>query len=131
MVTSEDLPADRAIYNMEDEILVNGLEVWTNVGVPNLERGVQQRVLVDLRLCPAAGLGGLNDELERSVDYSAVCRAVERTASQGERHLIETLAEDILVELLQAFPLKWAQVQLRKFVLPNTEWVAVRMTRAA
>ena len=43
--------------------------------------------------------------------------------------MIETLAEAIAAHLLAAFPLVRVRLELRKFILPEVKYVAVRLTR--
>jgi FolB domain-containing protein len=114
---------------MEDTIIVSRLELLARVGVPLAERAGPQRLTVSLRLVPERGLGGLSDDVANTVDYAAVCDAVCREAEAKPRRLIETLAEDISAMLLTAFPLRAVEVELRKYVLPGTEYAAVHMRR--
>jgi dihydroneopterin aldolase len=45
------------------------------------------------------------------------------------RLLLETLAEEIAAELLARFPLRAIDVDLRKYILPDTAYVAVQIRR--
>ena len=72
---------------------------------------------------------GLNDDLARTVDYSAAARVCRETAERQEYRRIETLADVLCGELLSAFPLKQVRVTLRKFILPDTDAVSVTLTR--
>lgn len=112
-----------------DQIEIHGLAIESRVGVPAAERALPQRLLADFLLFPAAPLHGLQDDLTRTIDYAAVAGLVREMACSGERQLIETLAEDFCRALLGRFPLAAVEVRLRKFILPNTEWVAVRLRR--
>ncbi len=114
---------------MEDAIIVSQIEVLAHVGVPHAERGAAQRLAISLRLIPARGLAGLADDVNATVDYSVVCSVVRREAESRSRHLIETVAEDIAALLLARFPLKAVEVEIRKFILPKTEYVAVSIRR--
>ncbi len=114
---------------MPDAILIEKLELLTRIGVTAEERAHPQRITVSLALEPRAGLSSLVDCLENSVDYVQVCGAVKAVAGTGERHLIETLAEEIAAELLRRFPLRAVEVEARKFVLPDTEFVGVKIRR--
>ncbi len=110
-------------------IEISGLRLRTRVGVPEEERRVPQEVCIDLAMAPARGLLGLRDRFEEAVDYLAVATLVERIAGAGQRRLIETLGEDILDAVTQQFPVAEVEVVIRKFILPNTDHVAVRLWR--
>jgi dihydroneopterin aldolase len=114
---------------MEDRILITQLELMAHVGVPPAERGRAQRLTVSLRLFPVRGLAGLADDLANTVDYAAVCTAVRHVAESKQRRLIETLAEDIAALLIARFPLSAVEIELRKYILPATEYVAVHIRR--
>ena len=57
-------------------------------------------------------------------------RARFRRSRGRGRALIETLAEEIAAELLARFPLQAVELELRKFILPDTAFVAVRIRRS-
>jgi 7,8-dihydroneopterin aldolase/epimerase/oxygenase len=115
--------------SMEESIVVSQLEVRAHVGVAPAERGAEQRLTVCLRLVPTRGLAGLGDDIANAVDYATVCAAVRQEAEGRPRRLIETLAGDIAGLLLARFPLRAVEVEVRKYILPDTEYVAVRIWR--
>jgi 7,8-dihydroneopterin aldolase/epimerase/oxygenase len=112
-----------------DQILVSQLTIASFIGATDEEQERPQRLRVSLVLEPVAGFAGLNDELARTVDYYTASRAVKALAAQGKRRLIETLAEDIAQLLLMDYSLAAVEVEVRKFILPDTEYVAVRIRR--
>jgi dihydroneopterin aldolase len=115
---------------MPDQIVISKLKLRTRVGATTAERAKPQRVLANLVLEPAKGFARIGDRLGRTVDYDAAARAVTRLAASGQRALIETLAEEIAAMLLATFPLAAVELELRKFVLTDTEFVGVRIRRA-
>ena len=112
-----------------DEIHVSNLALNIHVGVTDEERASTQRLTVSLTLRPARGFVGLEDRIEHTVNYSAVCAAVRALAATHPRRLIETLAADIAEAILTRFPVASADVELRKYILSDTDYVAVRLTR--
>ena len=114
---------------MRDQIIISRLELHTRIGVTEEERSQPQRIHASLTLEPEAGFAGANDRLSRTVDYDAACQAVKGLAASGRRALVETLAEEIAALLIQRFRLAAVEVELRKFVLPDTESVGVRIRR--
>ena len=114
-----------------DEIVIEELRVLARIGVPDEERKSPQLLKISLTLRPKAGLSGLGDELERTIDYQNVCDRVTELAEGEERKLIESLAEDIAVFVLREHPLKSVVVEVKKFILPETTHVAVRLEREA
>lgn len=112
-----------------DAILVNGLELSAHIGVPDAERVEAQRLTLNLVLLPSSPLSDLGDDLGRTVDYYALTRRVRQLAGARPRKLIETLAEEICICVLEEFGVRSVEVELRKYILPDTEYVAVRLFR--
>ena len=114
-----------------DEIRIEELELMARVGVPDEERAQPQRLTVSLTLQPRKRFGDLGDDLKRTIDYAAVCAELRRFVSGRRDKLIETLAHEIAEHLLRTFELARVELELRKFVLPETRYVAVKITREA
>ena len=115
---------------MRDRILIDSLELSSHIGVPDEERATAQRLTANLVLEPLDSLHDLGDKIENTVDYFAVSEAVKALSLARPRRLIETLAEDIAAELLARFPLGAVEIELRKYILPDTKFVAVTIRRA-
>jgi 7,8-dihydroneopterin aldolase/epimerase/oxygenase len=113
-----------------DVIEIRRLRVETLIGVPDQERALPQTLLVTVRMTPEAGFGDLDDEIARTVDYHAVSMEIAELAKAKPRRLIETLALEIAVQLLDRHPLRHVAVSIEKHILPETECVAVHLERS-
>jgi dihydroneopterin aldolase len=116
---------------MPDQIVVSQLELSSNVGVPEAERAEAQRLTVSLRLTPKRGFSELADEITNTVDYFVLTRRVRQVAAERPRKLIETLVTEIADCVLREFAVRHVEVELRKYILPDTEYVAVKVSRGA
>ena len=114
---------------MTDRIHIESLELSAHIGVPDTERTAAQRLTVSLTLEPQRDFRGLGDELAKTVDYFAVCEEVKVLSAARPRKLIETLAEEIADLVLERFAVAAIEVELRKFILPDTAYVAVVIRR--
>jgi dihydroneopterin aldolase len=114
---------------VEDKIHIERLEVSARIGVPDEERAAPQRLTFTLTLWPGDNFGKLNDELARTVDYSAVCKETKSFVEQCSGKLIETLADALARHLLEIFQIRRIRIELRKFILPDVEFVSVTVTR--
>jgi dihydroneopterin aldolase len=112
-----------------NEILIKSLAVHARVGVPDEERRLPQRLLLDITLVPRTAFEDLDDDIALTADYDAAARRITAFAAERPRRLIETLAAEIAHLLLAEFPVLSAEVEIRKFILPETEFVAVRCRR--
>jgi dihydroneopterin aldolase len=112
-----------------DQIIINDLTVFIRVGVPEAERAKPQRLLVTVELDHDFTAAARNDRLQETIDYHAVA---VRLAAFGRRRswkLIETLAVDMAEMILREFTPKRVSIEIKKFILPKTRHVAVRVTR--
>ena len=114
---------------MPDQIHIEALAIQAHIGVPDEERAQPQRLTVSLTLEPNTDFRNLGDRIEATVDYAAVCEAAKAVAAERPRRLVETLAEEMAGTLLLRFPIRRIAVELRKFILPGTDYVAIRIER--
>lgn len=111
------------------EILISGLRVRANIGVPEKERAEIQELEFYLRIRTALAFDQMEDTLSKTIDYARVCQRVSEIAAEKPRNLIETLADEVAGKIVAEFEALSVEVELRKFILPETRHVAVRCTR--
>lgn len=114
---------------MTDHILIHSLELSSCIGVPDAERAAAQRLTVNLVLEPIRDFTAVGDAIENTVDYFRVCEEVKVLSLARPRCLLETLAEEIAALLLARFSLRAVEVELRKYILPDTAFVAIAIRR--
>jgi dihydroneopterin aldolase len=118
-----------ATDELDSLIRVQGFEIFGHIGVPDEERASPQRLTFNLILWPVRSSQDLQDEIGRAVNYANVCAAVKKFVELRRDRLIETLADALAVHLLEAFEIRRVTVELRKYILPEVEFVSVRVTR--
>lgn len=116
---------------MNDQILISCLELSSHIGITAEERAKPQRLTVSLVLHPKHGLANLGDNLENTIDYADVCNRIREFAAGDPVNLIETLAEQIAQMLFAKYPVASLEIELRKYILPETQYVAVKIHREA
>ncbi len=97
-----------------DEVFLEGLQFYAYHGVNPEERALGQRFLVDVVLVADLGAAGRGDDLERTLNYSAVYKRVRAIIEGPPRRLIEAVAEEIAAALLAEFPAEAVTVTVRK-----------------
>ena len=112
-----------------DQIHIEALEVLAHIGVPDEERASSQRLIFNITFWPTHPKPALEDELARTVDYAAVCTETKRFVQARADRLIETLADALAIHLLAVFEIRRITIELRKFILPEVEFVSVTVTR--
>jgi dihydroneopterin aldolase len=119
----------RSRKNMNDYIHIDQLEVVAHIGVPDEERASTQRLTFNITFWPTHNAPELEDEIERAVNYAAVCMETKRFVQARSDRLIETLADALANHLLEVFEIRRITIELRKFVLPDVQFVSVTVTR--
>ena len=118
-------------HPLPDEIHIEQLEVFTRIGVLEEERANPQRLTVSISLWPYEKTGGLADNIEQTVNYSAVAEETKNFVRDQSLNLIETLADRLAMHLLKTFPAQKVTIEVRKFSLSDAKYVSVSVTRIA
>ena len=112
-----------------DTIIIADLEVMYRVGVPEKERAIPQRLLISIELSVDFRRAATVDRLGETIDYDSVCKRLLRFGEMREWQLIETLSVEIAEALLDEYSARTVTVEVKKFVIPQARYVAVRTTR--
>jgi FolB domain-containing protein len=115
----------------EHQIHVEQLEVLGRVGVSAAERSRRQRLVINITLWPVRDLRDIKDSIERTLDYSAVCRETKKFITEQSPKLLETLVNDLASHLLRTFHVQKIVVEIRKFVLRDANHVSVTVMQTA
>lgn len=112
-----------------DTIVIKNLEVRFRVGVPDEERAQPQPLTITVELELDFHQAALTDDLAHTVDYFALSRRIKELGAGREWRLIEKLAADVATLAMSDPRVQAARVEVRKFILPDTRYVAVRTER--
>ena len=110
-----------------DRIHIEQLEVQGRVGVPDSERAEPQRLSFNMTLWPR--IAELHDNIANTVNYSALAECAKEFVDQHDYKLIESLAEEMAAHLLARFNLRKIEIEVRKFVLPDANYVSATAVR--
>lgn len=114
-----------------DRITIQGLKLVCHIGVPDEERAAPQELLADITLYTRKPLAGLGDDIANTIDYDRLAQQIAAEASARPRKLIETLADDIARLCSALDGIARAKVKIRKYILPQTDHVAVTVHRCS
>jgi 7,8-dihydroneopterin aldolase/epimerase/oxygenase len=112
-----------------DAIRIEQLEIFAHIGVPDEECASAQRLIFNITFWPKHQAPELEDEVARTVNYAAVCAETKNFVQGRSDRLIETLADASANHLLDMFEIRRITIELRKFILPEVEFVSVIVTR--
>lgn len=110
-----------------DRIILAGLEVFCRVGVPDAERAQPQRLLLDLEIETDFTRAIRSDDVADTINYFDVAQRLKRLGEGREWRLIETLAAEAARLVVDAFGARAATAEVKKFILPETRHVSVRV----
>jgi len=114
----------------EDEIFeIFDQKVSAHIGVTDEERASPQTLSVTVRFRITRRFADLEDDLSRTADYSAIAAEVSAFVGASKYRLIETLVSELADHLVSKFPLTYLEVEVKKFILPETGFVSVRTVR--
>jgi len=112
-----------------NRIRIEQIEVFAHIGVPDDERSQPQRLTISITFWPTKHVLELGDDIGRTVDYAAVCAETKNFVHNRSDRLIETLADALASHLLEVFEIRRITIELRKFILPDVDFVSVTVTR--
>jgi len=115
--------------NFGDRIHIEQLEVFAHIGVPDEERAAAQRLTFHMAFWPIRQAGELEDQISKAVNYASVCAETRKFVAARRDKLIETLANALALHLLDTFEIHRITIELRKYILPDVEFVSVTVTR--
>ena len=111
------------------QISIVDLEVYYRVGVPDVERAQPQRLLLTVVLESDFSAAAKSDAVADTIDYFAVTQRLLKFGEGREWKLIEKLAANIAETILTEFKPKSVTVEVKKFVIPQTRYISVRLEK--
>ncbi len=102
-------------------IIIRELRVKARVGVTEEERSEPRELAIDLDVTTDFNAAARTDDLELTVDYAAVARAVAELVSEGEAKLLEHLADKVAERVLSFAGATAVRVEIRKEAPPMAE----------
>ena len=117
-------PAGRTTHAY-DWLRLDGIQAYGHLGVTAKERELGQRVEVDVELAYASTARRKPDSLAEYIDYEEVGRMVRSQIEMSRCKLIETLAEELALSLLEEFETPQVRVRLRKLHVPVSGFTGV------
>jgi len=113
-------------------VFVRDLELMASVGIFEVEKRYQQRIIVSVELDVVDDYDGVSDRLDAVVNYADIVAAVRTIADSRHFSLVETLAERIGEACLADRRVEAARITIEKpDVLPGCRSVGIAIERTA
>jgi FolB domain-containing protein len=112
-----------------DKTKISDLEVFYCVGVPDEERAQPQRLLLTVEMVSDFAPAALSDRLTKTIDYYAVTQFLLKFGEERNWRLLEKLVTNLADELLAKFKPQSVTVEVKKFIIPQAQYVSVTLMR--
>ena len=127
--TSGDTPR-RPLVRRARRVFVRDLELMASVGIFEVEKRYEQRIVISVDLDVADDYDGQSDRLEDVLDYGRIVSAIRAIVDSRHFHLIETLAERIAEACLADGRVNVARISIEKpDILPGCRSVGIAIER--
>jgi len=115
---------------MKDQIFINKLELFLKIGCSPEERVEAQKIEVDIEIEVSSTKAAKTKDLADTVCYLTLSNWYKEHTESKEWTLIEELVESLASQTLSRYAsIKSIRLEARKFVVPKTESVGVRIRR--
>lgn len=109
---------------------IENLKIVCCIGVYPEEKLTKQDLLIDLKIETDFAKSIASDSLQDAVDYDQLAELCKSIAGRQHFHLIETLADAILSEILNNFSVAGAWIKVKKLQgLPDAQYAFVELTK--
>ena len=102
------------IREMKDKIYIKDLRVKTIIGIFDWERKVKQEVSIDIEFPFDCKRAAQNDDINDSVDYKKICKAVIKLVEESSYQLQESLIEAIACLIKDDFGIVSVKLRISK-----------------
>ncbi len=103
---------------MSDRIVLRGMRFSGRHGLTDEERATAQPFEVDVELLTNLQPAGVDDDIDKTVDYGQVFEICRELVEATNFKLLEAIAEGIAHEVLMAMPVAEVGVRVRKLKPP-------------
>ncbi|MFC4700417.1 dihydroneopterin aldolase [Glaciecola siphonariae] len=113
-----------------DKVIIQGLTLYSLIGVYDFERHQKQRVLADLVLYTQLHKAGQSDDVNDTLDYGKIAERLSDIADKASFKLLEALGQAMVDAIFAEFPVDKLELTLTKpDILDNADNVGVCFCR--
>lgn len=113
-----------------DRIYIEALTVFTQIGVYDWEKSIQQKLSLDLEIAWFNQPAGESDNVENCLNYAQIIDVVLTFLRNNHYQLIEAVAEQTAKELFKCFPIEWLKIKVSKpDAIAQAKNVAIEIVR--
>ena len=113
-----------------DKITIKDLEVEAHIGVTETERARPQRLLITVELDRDLAEAARSDRESATTRYDTVAEMIRGLVAERPRKLVEAVAGEIADAILARKFASATTVEVKKFSVPNSQYVSVQIHRS-
>jgi len=118
-------PAAAPAREILDWLRLPRIQAYGHLGVTQKERDLGQRIEADVELAYAPRKTRRPDAIDDAMDYEEVHRLVRSQIEMSRCRLLETLAEELALALIQEFDTPRVRVHVRKLHVPVPDFTTI------
>ena len=97
-----------------DIVFIEELTVITTIGVDDWEQTIRQKLVFDIELAWDNRKAALSDDVSDCLSYADVSEAVIKHVEPNQFALVERVAEEVAVMLMDRFNSPWVRIKVSK-----------------
>ena len=97
-----------------DIVFIEELTVITTIGVYDWEQTIRQKLVFDIELAWDNRKAALSDDVSDCLSYADVSEAVIKHVEPNQFALVERVAEEVAVMLMDRFNSPWVRIKVSK-----------------
>ena len=111
-----------------DTLHIKGLKASTRIGVYTWEQHINQQLLIDISI--DTDLSSCQEDIQRTIDYAALCETVTHYVESKAFQLIETVANEVALFIQENFKVTQLTVGVSKpHAIKNADNIQVIVRR--
>lgn len=97
-----------------DILFVKQLTIKTIIGIYKWEKFIKQKLIFDIKIAIKNKKSFISNEIKNCIDYTDVIDVVSNYVKNNKFSLIETVAENVALLLLNSFHSDWIKIRIVK-----------------
>jgi 7,8-dihydroneopterin aldolase/epimerase/oxygenase len=117
-------------YSYKRKILISDLNLVMSIGIHDFEKIKKQEVKFNINIDVNPSLAPIENKINSVVNYESVIKNITKLTKNRHYELLETLAEDIFLELFKNDNVQKIKIKIEKTqIIKNTSSVGIEITK--
>ena len=117
-------------YSYKRKVLISNLTLLMSIGIHDFEKIKKQEVKFNINIDVNPSLAPIENKINSVVNYESVIKNITKLTKNRHYELLETLAEDIFLELFKNDNVQKIKIKIEKTqIIKNTSSVGIEITK--